>query len=286
MKRKGFTLIELLVVVAIIALLLSILMPSLTTAKEHARRLSCATHQKTIGVAIAMYANQQKDKLPMNLYQHELYRRDSANAVATYFLGKYSDKLHNNSTPQERLKDMLSGVDYLLAVPLKKGGITNLGYLMSTGLLQDAEQVLYCDSSNPSSRYSYNAYGGKSQWPKGLDVKSDNPYSIRISYSYLPQARQRRHPHPRMSSFPDAAYKLSELDPNLSMVIDLLNGNEMSHKRKGYYGVNMLFGDGSVVFKLDEDNVIKDGGDLIGKSDVKTNDPGAWRNAIRILERR
>ena len=60
----------------------------------------------------------------------------------------------------------------------------------------------------------------------------------------------------------------------------------MSHRRGNYFGVNMLFGDGSVAFKLDQDNVIKDGGDLIGMSDAGRNQPVPWRNAIRVLERR
>jgi prepilin-type N-terminal cleavage/methylation domain-containing protein/prepilin-type processing-associated H-X9-DG protein len=276
MKKKGFTLIELLVVIAIIALLLSILMPALSTAKEHAKRLVCGTHMKSIGVAIMTYAQQQNDELPMNFYQHKVYRPTAANAVATYFLGRYDVALQNAS-PRERLNNMLRGGDY--AEP--PSGVTNLGYLFSEGLLQDADEVLYCDSSVSESLYSYNRYGGKTGWPKGV-ASTDNPSSIRVSYSYLPQAKNRR--HPVLKDFPDAAYKLSEIAPMCSVVVDLLSGETMSHKRGNYYGVNMLFGDGSVVFKLDEDNVIKDGGNLIGRTNG--DDPVAWRNALRILERR
>jgi prepilin-type N-terminal cleavage/methylation domain-containing protein len=55
-KRKGFTLVELLVVVAIIALLISILAPSLKAAKDLAKQLICMTNQRAIGTALGLYA--------------------------------------------------------------------------------------------------------------------------------------------------------------------------------------------------------------------------------------
>ena len=55
MKRHGFTLIELLVVVAIIALLLAILMPSLRLAREQARGVVCQSHLKQWSFCLEMY---------------------------------------------------------------------------------------------------------------------------------------------------------------------------------------------------------------------------------------
>jgi prepilin-type N-terminal cleavage/methylation domain-containing protein len=63
--RKGFTLIELLVVISIIALLLSILTPSLSLAKEKARRVICQTNLKQISLVEMMYANDNRSKLPV-----------------------------------------------------------------------------------------------------------------------------------------------------------------------------------------------------------------------------
>lgn len=62
--RNGFTLIELLVVVAIIALLMSILLPSLGRAREQAKTLKCLSNMKTIGMAAMLYANQNDNSLP------------------------------------------------------------------------------------------------------------------------------------------------------------------------------------------------------------------------------
>lgn len=61
--RRAFTLIEVLVVVAIIALLISIMLPSLSRAKELSKRTVCASRLHTIGVAVYTYAQENKGKL-------------------------------------------------------------------------------------------------------------------------------------------------------------------------------------------------------------------------------
>jgi prepilin-type N-terminal cleavage/methylation domain-containing protein/prepilin-type processing-associated H-X9-DG protein len=61
-SRKAFTLVELLVVIGIIALLISILLPTLKKAKESANRTKCASNMRQIILGLLMYSNDDKGK--------------------------------------------------------------------------------------------------------------------------------------------------------------------------------------------------------------------------------
>lgn len=63
-NKKGFTLVELLVVISIIALLLSILMPSLSAARESAKKIACASNLKSLGIACVGYGTENRNELP------------------------------------------------------------------------------------------------------------------------------------------------------------------------------------------------------------------------------
>ena len=79
MKRKqAFTLVELLVVIGVIAVLISILLPTLGKARNQAQKVKCASNLRQIGTAIIMYAGEQKGWYPAHVANGPTYARHTA----------------------------------------------------------------------------------------------------------------------------------------------------------------------------------------------------------------
>ncbi|HEX8833141.1 MAG TPA: DUF1559 domain-containing protein [Abditibacteriaceae bacterium] len=78
-RKAAFTLIELLIVIAIIAILASILFPVFARARENARRATCQTNLKNIGLAVIQYSQDYDETLP----SHDSNQAGQANSYDT-----------------------------------------------------------------------------------------------------------------------------------------------------------------------------------------------------------
>ena len=78
--KRAFTLLELLVVIAVIGILAALLLPSLSRAKEKARRTACLSNLRQVNFAIKLYADDNADSLPL-LSQPNPY----PNGVGAYY---------------------------------------------------------------------------------------------------------------------------------------------------------------------------------------------------------
>jgi prepilin-type N-terminal cleavage/methylation domain-containing protein len=125
-RLRAFTLVELLVVVGIIAVLISLLLPALNSAREQSRRVVCLSNQRQLYVYLRMYGAQNKDAVPIGFIGVPPSGSAAYNYLAYYHR---SDTVHDH-------------------------GMLSLLYL--EGFLKDnSGQVFYCPTEE-TLEFSYN----------------------------------------------------------------------------------------------------------------------------------
>jgi prepilin-type N-terminal cleavage/methylation domain-containing protein len=176
MKRRGFTLIELLVVVAIIALLIAILLPSLGKARELANRSYCAANIRGIIQSMVVYSAENSDQYPTVM---------PPTTLNTYMLAGNNASAGNNMSTQTSADKAID--QYFVATPLDPGSVTANLWILVLRNSTSAKQFI-CKSdpvpTNVSQLQSNSTYFVNFNGGTGGTSTAEFGYSYSVAYPW------------------------------------------------------------------------------------------------------
>jgi prepilin-type N-terminal cleavage/methylation domain-containing protein/prepilin-type processing-associated H-X9-DG protein len=174
MRRNGFTLIELLVVIAVIAILMAVLMPALSRAREQGKRAVCQNNVKQFGLCWVLYAD-ENDQMLVNactVPATEGHADKTTEPCWLYFSG-------DTMTTQQRIDGIKEGamwpyikslniykcptgirgeqntyaiVDSMNGAMTSIPGVSKLYYRKKTQIKRAGERIVYVDEGKTSTQ--------------------------------------------------------------------------------------------------------------------------------------